>query len=89
MRWAEAAIQSVPTAPIRRLLLIACSAEAGDMARAGREIDTLRSFAPDFITSVFRGDNPVFMRAEDRQRLLASLRKAGLREGGDAAPFQA
>lgn len=78
VRWAEVSIQSAPTAPIRRMLLIACSAEAGDMARAKREIDALRSFAPDFITSVFQGDNPVFIRADDRQRLLSALRKAGL-----------
>ncbi|HMJ43621.1 MAG TPA: hypothetical protein VK522_15225 [Pseudolabrys sp.] len=51
-------------APIRRALMIACSARAVDMARARAEIAVLDSFAPGFIASLFRGENPVFTRRE-------------------------
>ena len=54
VRWCESAIQVSHRAPIRRALMIACSARAGDMARAGAEIAVLDSFAPGFIASVFR-----------------------------------
>jgi TolB-like protein/class 3 adenylate cyclase len=77
-RWCEAAIQAQHRAPIRRALMIACSARAGDMARARAETAVLNSFAPDFIASVFRGQNPVFTRKEDMESLLDGLRLAGL-----------
>ena len=67
-------------APIRRALMIACSAQAGDMARARSEMAVLDSFAPSFIASVFRGQNPVFTRREDMENLLGGLRLAGLSE---------
>ena len=38
VRWCESAIQVSHRAPIRRALMIACSARAGDMARARAEI---------------------------------------------------
>ena len=80
VRWCESAIQVSHRAPIRRALMIACSARAGDMARAGTEIAVLDSFAPGFIASVFRGENPVFARKEDMEHLLDGLRLAGLPE---------
>jgi adenylate cyclase len=80
VRWSESAIQISHRAPIRRALMIACSARAGDMARAGAEIAVLDSFAPGFIASVFRGENPVFTRKEDMEHLLDGLRLAGLRD---------
>ena len=80
VRWCESAIQVSHRAPIRRALMIACSARAGDMARAGAEIAVLDSFAPGFIASVFRGENPVFTRKEDMEHLLDGLRLAGLRD---------
>ena len=58
--------------------MIACSARAGDMTRARAEIAVLNSFAPDFIASVFRGENAVFTRKEDMEHLLDGLRLAGL-----------
>jgi len=79
-RWCESAIQAQHRAPIRRALMIACSARAGDMARARTEIAVLDSFAPGFIASVFRGQNPVFTRKEDMENLLGGLRLAGLSE---------
>jgi adenylate cyclase len=79
-RWCESAIQAQHRAPIRRALMIACSALAGDMTRARSEIAVLDGFAPGFIASVFRGQNPVFTRKEDMENLLGGLRLAGLSE---------
>ena len=78
VRWCESAIQAQHRAPIRRALMIACSARAGDMARARSEIAVLDSFAPNFIASLFQGQNPVFTRREDMENLLGGLRLAGL-----------
>jgi adenylate cyclase len=78
VRWCESSIQAQHRAPIRRALMIACSARAGDMARAHSEIAVLDGFAPGFIASVFRGENPVFTRKEDMGHLLDGLRLAGL-----------
>ena len=80
VRWCESAIQAQHRAPIRRALMIACSAQAGDMARARAEIAVLNSFAPGFVASLFRGENPVFTRKEDMEHLLEGLRLAGLSE---------
>lgn len=77
-RCCEAAIQVSHRAPIRRALMIACSARAGDMARARAEIAVLDGFAPGFVGSLFRGENPVFARQEDMQHLLEGLRRVGL-----------
>jgi adenylate cyclase len=62
IRWCESGIQVSHRAPIRRALMIACRAQAGELARAQAEIAVLNSFAPDFLSSVFRGENPVFIR---------------------------
>lgn len=35
--WAGLAIQAQPAAPIRRAIMIACCAQAGDLAQAARE----------------------------------------------------
>jgi adenylate cyclase len=78
MRWCESGIQVSHRAPIRRALMICCSAWNGDMARAQAETAVLNSFAPGFIGSVIRGENPVFIRSEDTQHLLDGLRLAGL-----------
>lgn len=59
-----------------RALMIACSGFGGDMARAEAEIAVLNGFAPTFIASVFRCENPVFVRREDEEHL--GLRLAGL-----------
>ena len=76
--WAELAIQSHPTAPIRRALMIACAAEGGNAALVQEHVDFLNSFAPEFIPSLFRGKNPIFRQPEHMNRLLGGLRKAGL-----------
>jgi tetratricopeptide (TPR) repeat protein len=76
VQWAELAIQSHPTAPIRRAIMIACCARAGDLQKAAQERAVLDGFAPDFIASLFRGENRVFIREEDVQHLLDGLRLA-------------
>ena len=76
--WAELAIQSNPSAPIRRLLMIAYAAEVGDAPLLRTHLDKVQSIAPDFIPSLFRGDYLPFHRPEHMQMLLDSLRKAGL-----------
>ena len=77
-RWAELAVQSQPTAPIRRALMIAWAAEAGDGQLLRLHRDKLASLAPDFVPSLFRGDLSPFYQPEHMAKLLASLRKAGL-----------
>jgi len=47
---------------------------AGDMQRAAQERAVLDGFAPDFIASLFRGENRVFTRPEDMEHLLDGLR---------------
>ncbi len=81
--WAELAIQSAPTAPIRRVLMIAYAGAVGDTPLLRTHLDKLHSVAPDFIPSLFRGDYRPFHRPEHMAMLLDSLRKAGL--GGAAS----
>jgi hypothetical protein len=49
---------------------------AGDQQRAAQERTALDSFAPDFIASLFRGENRVFTRPEGMGHLLDGLRLA-------------
>ena len=77
MRWAALAIQSQPRTPIRRAIMIACCGRAGDLQQAARERAALDDFAPDFIASLFRGENRVLSRPEDMAHLLDGLRMAG------------
>jgi adenylate cyclase len=76
--WAELAIQSHPSAPIRRLLMIAYAAEVSDMPLLRAHLEKVQSVAPDFIPSLFRGDYLPYHRPEHMKMLLDSLRKAGL-----------
>jgi adenylate cyclase len=78
--WAELAIQNSPTAPIRRVLMIAYAAEVGDTPLLRTHLEKLHSVAPDFIPSLFRGDYRPFHRPEHMAMLLDSLRQAGLGE---------
>jgi len=76
--WSELAIQSGPTAPIRRVLMIAYAAEVGDDKLLHSHLDKLNSFAPDFIPSLFRGDYIAYHKPEHMKMFLDNLRKAGL-----------
>ena len=77
-KWAELAIQSHGSAPIRRVLMILYAAQAGDAALLRTHLDRLNAIAPDFVPSMFRGDYRPLRRPEHMQMLLDSLRKAGL-----------
>ncbi|HTK92691.1 MAG TPA: hypothetical protein VL948_20830, partial [Verrucomicrobiae bacterium] len=74
--WAELAIQSHPTAPIRRVLMIVYAAEVGDRALLQLHLEKLQSFAPDFLPSLRRGDFRLFSRPDHVAQLLGSLAKA-------------
>ena len=82
VHWAGLAIQSQPTAPIRRAIMIACCARAGDLQKAAQERVVLDGFAPDFIASLFRGENRVLSRPEDMEHLLEGLRLAAGEDSG-------
>ena len=75
-RWVELAIQSEPSVPLRRAIMVACCAQNGDLERAARERAVLDSFAPDFLAGLFRGDFKVFARPDQMEHLLESLRMA-------------
>ena len=77
-RWAELAIQSQPTAPMRRVLMIVYAVEEGDQALGRAHAAELNGFTPDFVPSLFRDDYRMFDRPEHMARLLDSLRKAGM-----------
>ena len=77
VRWSGLAIQSEPSAPLRRAVMVASCAQNGDVAQAKRELATLNGFAPGFIASLFRGEVGVFRRPEDVARVLDGLRLAG------------
>ena len=76
VRWAQLAIQSAPRAPIRRAIMTACCARAGDLEKAAQERAALDGFAPDLIATLFRGENRVFTGPEDMEHLLDGLRLA-------------
>ncbi len=75
--WASLAIQEHPHAPIRRTMMIAWAAETGNDALLKTHLDMLTIFAPDFIDSLFRGENRVFQQDAHMEKLLGGLRKAG------------
>jgi tetratricopeptide (TPR) repeat protein len=77
-RLAELAIQSEPTVPLRRVIMIACCAQLGDQARIAKELAALNRFAPNFIASLMRGEFQVFRRPDDMAHMLDSLRLAGV-----------
>ena len=76
--WAELGLQSQASGAIRRVMMIAYSAQVGDEPLLQSHVEKLRAIAPDFIPSLFRGDFRPFHRPEHMEKLLAILRKAGL-----------
>ncbi len=79
-KWAKLAIQMHPRAPIRRALMIACCVHNGDLKEAREHVDFLKSFAPDFIPSILRGDLTLYKMPEHNALLIDGLRKAGSNE---------
>ncbi len=78
--WAGKAIRLGPNAPIRRAMMIAYAAEAGNQALLETHRAELMRFAPDFVDSLFRGENQLFHKPEHMAILLDGLRKAGFPE---------
>jgi adenylate cyclase len=76
--WADLAIQSQATHPIRRVLMIVFAAETGDAPLLRKHLERLQKAAPHFIASLFNGDYRPLHQSEHMEMLLASLRKAGL-----------
>jgi hypothetical protein len=79
-KWGELAIQMTPKAPIRRALMIVCCVECGKREEAMRHAETLKSFAPDFLSSLLRGDLTLYRRPEHNALLVEGLRRSGLAE---------
>ena len=79
-KWGKLAIQMETRAPIRRALMIACCAYAGEFEEATRNAEFLESVAPDFIPSILRGDLTLYKLPEHNALLVDGLRKAGLTE---------
>lgn len=78
--WGRLAIQIHPKAPIRRALMISCCAFDGDLDEAGKHVAYLKSFAPEFIPSVLRGDITLYSDPAHNALLVEGLRKARLPE---------
>jgi len=78
--WAGKAIQLGPHVPFRRAMMVAYAAEAGNQALLETHRAELMRSTPDFIASVFRGQNQTFQKPEHREMLLDGLRKAGFSE---------
>ena len=75
--WCNKGIQQSPNSPVRRALMIAYAAQKGDESLMQLHRDALLQAAPDFIGSVFRGENQLYVKAEHMDMLLDGLRKAG------------
>ena len=79
-KWAKLAIQMHPRAPIRRALMIACCVRSGELKEAMEHAEYLKSFSPDFIPSILRGELTLYKMREHNALLADGLRKAGLPE---------
>ena len=78
--WAGKAIQSMPYHPTCRALMIAYAAGTGNQSLVDTHRDELMRNTPDFIHSLFRGENQLLQQPEHMEILLNGLRKAGLSE---------
>jgi hypothetical protein len=57
--------------------MIAYAAEVGNQALMETHSEELMDSSPDFIDSLFRGENQLFQKPEHTAMLLDGLRKAG------------
>ena len=80
MKWGRLSIQMHSKAPIRRSLMVACCAYTGDLEEAVYHAKEIQTFAPDFISSVLRGELELYKMADHNNLLVEGLRKAGLSE---------
>jgi len=80
IKWGHLAIQLHSKAPIRRALMVASCAYMGDFEQAVRHAEELKTFSPDFIPAILRGDMPLYKMPEHNKLLVDGLRKAGFKE---------
>jgi TolB-like protein len=80
IKWGHLSIQLHSKAPIRRALLVACCAYTGDFQQATQHADEIKTFSPDFIPSILRGDMLLYKMPDHNRLLEDGLRKAGLKE---------
>ncbi len=78
VKWGEQAVNADPNYPIRRALMIAYWGELGDPPAAQPHIEQLTKIAPDYISSLFRGEAHLFKEAKHNERMLEGLRKSEL-----------
>jgi adenylate cyclase len=74
--WGEKAIQAQPNAPIRRALMIAHAAEAGNQALLDEHLQHLNTIAPRFIPRLLSGEADPIKIPQYREKFLSALRKA-------------
>jgi tetratricopeptide (TPR) repeat protein len=79
-KWAKLAVQMHPRAPIRRAIMIACCVHKGELKKAREHADFLKSFAPDFISSILDGDLTLYRMPKHNALLTDGLCKAGSTE---------
>ena len=77
---AAKAIQAQPYNSPPRVLMVAYAAETGNQPLLETHRAELTRYAPDFVGSLFRGENQMFQKPELEAILLDGLRKAGFSE---------
>lgn len=83
IKWGRLSLQMHAKAPIRRALMVACCAYAGNLEEAAHHADELRVFSPDFIPTILRGDLLLYRDSAHNKLLIDGLRKASLHEYKD------
>ena len=71
------ALQMMPYSVPMRALMVAYAAESGNQSLLDTNRDELIDTAPDFVASLFSGENKFFNRPEHMEMLLNGLRRAG------------
>ena len=80
MKWGRLSIQMHAKAPIRRTLMVACCAYTEDFQQAAQHADEIKTFSPDFIPTILRGEMLLYKMPGHNRLLVDGLRKAGLKE---------
>ena len=75
VRWGQLADQRQPAI---QTILVSANGHLGDLAAARSHIDTLATFAPEFLSAVLSGKTEVCKRPEHNELLVEGLRRAVL-----------
>ncbi|MEJ2177906.1 MAG: adenylate/guanylate cyclase domain-containing protein [Gammaproteobacteria bacterium] len=76
-KWAQLSIQMHASAPIRRALMIACSAFTGELENAAEHAKQLDLFAPKFLGSLLNGNVALYRDTPTNEKLVEGLYLAG------------